>query len=65
MKSTFIIDDAVCSQYHNEVHEYGLFQLRNCMWYCYGAMLQQVSGTVLLIGYATAGTGCSLNIVFF
>jgi len=33
-------------KYHDEVNEYGLFQLRNCMWYCYGAMLQQ-GGNIL------------------
>ena len=28
-------------QYYDEVNNYGLFQLTNCVWYCYGAILQQ------------------------
>jgi len=35
-------------KYYDEVNEYGLFQLQNCMWYCYGALLQQ-GGNILPI----------------
>ena len=33
-------------KYHDTVNEYGLFKMSNCIWYCYGAMLQQ-GGTIL------------------
>ena len=33
-------------RYYDEINQYGLFQLQNCMWYCYGALLQQ-GGNVL------------------
>ena len=33
-------------KYHDEINKYGLFQLQNCMWYCYGALLQQ-GGNIL------------------
>lgn len=33
-------------KYYDEVNNYGLFQLTNCVWYCYGAILQQ-GGTKL------------------
>lgn len=32
--------------YYDTVNEYGLFKMGNCIWYCYGAMLQQ-GGTIL------------------
>jgi len=33
-------------KYYDTVNEYGLFKMGNCIWYCYGAMLQQ-GGTIL------------------
>eukprot|EP00092_Neocalanus_flemingeri_P000465 GFUD01000495.1.p1 GENE.GFUD01000495.1~~GFUD01000495.1.p1 ORF type:complete len:837 (+),score=225.49 GFUD01000495.1:88-2598(+) len=33
-------------KYYDTVNEYGLFKMSNCIWYCYGAMLQQ-GGTIL------------------
>lgn len=33
-------------RYHDTVNEYGLFKMSYCIWYCYGAMLQQ-GGTIL------------------
>ena len=33
-------------KYYNSVTEYGLFKMSNCVWYCYGALLQQ-GGTIL------------------
>ena len=33
-------------RYHDEINRYGLFKLQNCMWYCYGALLQQ-GGNIL------------------
>jgi len=33
-------------KYNDTVNEYGLFKMSNCVWYCYGAMLQQ-GGTIL------------------
>ena len=29
-------------RYHDEINEFGLFNMSNCIWYCYGALLQQV-----------------------
>ena len=29
-------------KYNDEISKYGLFQMTNCVWYCYGAILQQV-----------------------
>ena len=34
--------------YYDELTEYGLFQMSNCIWYCYGALLQQVSNVKIL-----------------
>ena len=33
-------------RYKDEINQYGLFQVTNCVWYCYGAILQQ-GGTKL------------------
>ena len=33
-------------KYNDEINNFGLFQLTNCVWYCYGAILQQ-GGTKL------------------
>ena len=30
-------------KFKDEVSKYGLFQLTNCVWYCYGALLQQAT----------------------
>ena len=37
---------SVVYKYYDTVNEYGLFKMSNCVWYCYGAMLQQ-GGTIL------------------
>ena len=37
---------SVVYKYYDTVNKYGLFKISNCVWYCYGAMLQQ-GGTTL------------------